>query len=87
MDMEHSSAPYLLQQGLLAGAFIAVPLLSVSAIIGLFFAVVQATMQIQDSSLQQAVKIIVAIGLLYLLGHTLAFPLLTFTRQLFESGL
>jgi len=75
-----------ISQGFLAIAFLGLPLLLISCLIGFAFAVFQAATQIQDQTLPQVVKILVIGLLLFLVGGALSGPLVSFTISILTPG-
>lgn len=68
-----------------ATAIIAGPPLIVATALGLMVALLQAVTQIQDQTLAQTVKIISIATILFFFGALLAGPLLSQSRDIFET--
>ena len=74
----------LLRGGVMEVLMLALPLLLSALVIGLVFAILQATTQIQEQTLTFVPKVIVIMTGLFLLGGWMFTSLGEYTRALFE---
>ena len=86
MSMDPSAVIEFTQRGLLLALWVSLPAVSASAAVGLVVAVVQATTQLQDQTLSQVVKLVVAALVLVLSAHWMGSSVYLFVDDLLRAG-
>jgi type III secretion protein S len=74
------------QRGLLLAMWVSLPVVAAAAVVGLLVAVVQATTQLQDQTLSQVVKLVVAAVVLVLTAQWMGSSIFLFVDELLRAG-
>lgn len=83
--MNSLQALELIIDALRTSIYLAGPVLAVALVAGVMVGVAQTVLQINEASVSFVVKVAAAIGLLLVLGPTLATKMLDYTRHSLES--
>jgi type III secretion protein S len=84
--MEPSSVIEFTQRGLLLALWVSLPVIAASAAVGLVVAVIQATTQLQDQTLSQVIKLVVAALVLVLTAQWMGSSIYLFVDELLRAG-
>jgi|APTNR8051073442_1049403.scaffolds.fasta_scaffold00937_10 type III secretory pathway component EscS len=75
----------LIYSSFAAGMYFIVPILTLAAFLGLFIGIIQASIQLQEQTVPQILKIFVVATAVIFFGASLSYPIIEITERIFTS--
>jgi len=76
---------HYIYESFIAGMYFSAPILLIAAFLGLFVGVIQASIQLQEQTVPQILKIFVVATAVIVFGTSLAYPIVDVSDRIFKS--
>lgn len=79
------SISQFIHESFLAGMYFSAPILLIAAFLGLFVGIIQASIQLQEQTVPQILKIFVVATAVIVFGASLSYPIVDISQRIFSS--
>lgn len=79
------SITQFIHDSFLAGMYFSAPVLLIAAFLGLFIGIIQASIQLQEQTVAQILKIFVVATAVIVFGASLSYPIVEISERIFAS--
>lgn len=76
---------HFIYESFLAGMYFSAPVLLIAAFLGLFVGIIQASIQLQEQTVPQILKIFVVATAVIVFGTSLSYPIVEISERIFSA--